>query len=402
MIRSVDPRKCIGCGTCQKICSLDVFRIDVDQPEIPTCIDACPAENNIREINYLLAMGEVTKAAEVMLECNPLASITGRVCSRYCETGCMRNNVDEALNFSAIEQFLGDYLLPQPIVRVPIQHIDPTAVIGSGPAGLSCAWFLAVQGFSVTIFEAEDEPGGALRRVISDSQLPPSVLSAVIDKVRGLGVDIQCNRKLTNDFNLESLIEAGFGSVFLGLGCGKSKKVSKEKLEAIFDCLPSELLNEEGLISVNDETCQTSNPKIFAAGDASTGPASVAGAVGGGKRAAQAIAWYLMGRDLEALPPRKRQVLGASSKISTLKKISRYHRISINHPELNENAESYLGFDLIQTLAEADRCMTCGGKAVIAHLDDCMTCFSCELNCPSNAIFVHPFKEILPRSLRPI
>ena len=69
---------------------------------------------------------------------------------------------------------------------------------------------------------------------------------------------------------------------------------------------------------------------------------------------------------------------------------------------MNDFSELYGGLDLVEALAEADRCMTCGAKSVVAHLEDCMTCFNCELSCPSQAIFVHPFKEILPRSLRVI
>jgi NAD-dependent dihydropyrimidine dehydrogenase PreA subunit len=402
MIRTVDQTKCIGCGACQKICPLDVFRMDVKQPTASPCISACPIEVDIRGVNYLLAEGYVDKASQVLQECNPLASITGRICSNFCESECSRNKIDEALNFGAIEQFLGDYELQKPVNPVPRQHITPVAVIGSGPAGLSCAWFLAIQGFSVTLFEADDKPGGLLGKCFPESQLPSSILSTFIEKLRTLGVNISCNQKLDIDFTLESLIETGFGSVFLGLGAGKSKTVSKDKLNAILGCLPAELLNEAGLISASYETCQTPNPKVFAAGDTVSGPASVAGAIGGGKRAAQAIAWYLIGRDLEALPPRRKQVLSIAPEFSTLKKTSRYPRITINHPGQHVNTESYKGYDLLQTLAEADRCMTCGGKAVIAHLDDCMTCFSCELSCPSRAIFVHPFKEILPRSLRPI
>ena len=80
MIRTVDQTKCIGCGTCQRICPLDVFRVDVNQPKVSPCMGACPIGNNIREIHYLLQTGRVKDAAKLMLANNPLASVTGRVC----------------------------------------------------------------------------------------------------------------------------------------------------------------------------------------------------------------------------------------------------------------------------------------------------------------------------------
>ncbi len=538
MIRTVDQTKCIGCGTCQKICPLDVFRIDVKQPEVSPCINACPIEVDIREINYLLSEGYVDKAAQVLFEKNPLASITGRVCSNFCESECSRNSVDEGVNFGAVEQFLGDYYQRMSVDPVPRQHIAPVAIIGSGPAGLSCAYSLATQGFEVTIYEARDEPGGMLRYGISEFRLPVNILPSVLERLQGMGVHIKCGQVLGKDFTLEELTSLGFGSVFLGMGTGNSKlmhinnddapgvyygldflerarsgrlsdigpralvvgggdvamdvgqsamvsgaqsvtivtledeldlpahshNVETAKFEGIdfihgfgveeiitengnvvsvklvkclslfnekrefsptfekgssrqieadtiilaigqepkLDYLTAELVNTNGLIEVNHETYQTSVPNIFAAGDVVTGSASVAEAIGGGKRAALAISWFLIGRDLGGLPSRKQKGIDSLPDSISQKKMIRNNRIAVDHPGRKGASRSYQGFDLLQTLVEADRCMTCGGKAIIAHLDDCMTCFSCELNCPSTAIFVHPFKEILPRSLRPI
>ena len=84
MIRTVDQSICIGCGTCQRVCPLDVFRLEVHQPAVSPCAATCPVRNNIREINYLLEMGRVNEAAGMMLENNPLASVTGRICPAFC------------------------------------------------------------------------------------------------------------------------------------------------------------------------------------------------------------------------------------------------------------------------------------------------------------------------------
>src|SRR3990170_945187 len=98
MIRTVDQSKCIGCATCQRICPLDVFRLEINQSLASPCMVACPINNNIRGIHYLLEMGRVDEAARMMLENNPLASVTGRVCPHFCESDCTRNQVDAAVN----------------------------------------------------------------------------------------------------------------------------------------------------------------------------------------------------------------------------------------------------------------------------------------------------------------
>jgi NADPH-dependent glutamate synthase beta subunit-like oxidoreductase len=172
--------------------------------------------------------------------------------------------------------------------------------------------------------------------------------------------------------------------------------------EADLTGLPGELVSPDGLIKHFPGTYQTSIPYVFTAGDAVTGPASVAAAIGGGKRAAQAINLYFRGIELEQLPSWKRPVFQGLPVGAMLERAMRHEKTCVCQPGRTDFSEVYKGFDLIEALAEADRCLFCGAKSVAAHLDDCMTCFNCELNCPSEAIFVHPFKEILPRSLRVI
>jgi NAD-dependent dihydropyrimidine dehydrogenase PreA subunit len=186
---------------------------------------------------------------------------------------------------------------------------------------------------------------------------------------------------------------------------GVSREVAADKVILAIgqetDCssLPQEIVGADGRIMADPHTHQTPMSKVFAAGDAVSGPTSVAQAVFGGKRAAQAITLFLRGIELESLPPREMLVTQGLPKNALLPKVMRHEKTAKDKKDCECLSEPYRGFELIEALAEADRCLICGAKSVALHLEDCMTCFSCELNCPTGAIFVHPFKESMPRSL---
>ena len=108
MINVIDQDKCIGCGTCFKSCSLDVFRLDTDQSKVSPCMAACPAGTDIRGYNALVQQGKLEEAAQKLRQANPFPGITGRICFHPCEKECARNAVDGAVNINAVEQFLGD------------------------------------------------------------------------------------------------------------------------------------------------------------------------------------------------------------------------------------------------------------------------------------------------------
>ncbi|MFQ8889514.1 MAG: 4Fe-4S binding protein [Bilophila wadsworthia] len=113
MINVIDQDKCIGCGTCFKSCSLDVFRLDTDQSKVSPCMAACPAGTDIRGYNALVQQGKLEEAAQKLRQANPFPGITGRICFHPCEKECARNAVDGAVNINAVEQFLGDLDLPE-------------------------------------------------------------------------------------------------------------------------------------------------------------------------------------------------------------------------------------------------------------------------------------------------
>ncbi|HET9482004.1 MAG TPA: FAD-dependent oxidoreductase, partial [Candidatus Polarisedimenticolia bacterium] len=159
----------------------------------------------------------------LLLRENPMPATTGRVCYHPCEGACNRRQFDEAVSIHAVERMLGDAALdfrpapPAPAARRP----ESAAIVGSGPAGLSCAWHLARLGYRVTIFEAAAEPGGMLRLGIPSYRLPRAILDAEIDRIRAAGVEILCNRTAGLDPSVDDLNR--FDAVFAGPGLHRSR-----------------------------------------------------------------------------------------------------------------------------------------------------------------------------------
>ena len=149
-IELVDQELCNGCGVCVVTCPLDVIRLDtmvVDREEYPSCRRACPAGVDMRSYLYLLKNGQVEEALEVLRESLPLPAVTGRVCPHPCESECARGEVDEAVNINALERFVADYWLKEQAEPALKIYAAKVAVVGSGPAGLACAYFLSRIGY---------------------------------------------------------------------------------------------------------------------------------------------------------------------------------------------------------------------------------------------------------------
>jgi NADPH-dependent glutamate synthase beta subunit-like oxidoreductase len=232
-VSKVDLDKCIGCGSCVESCPMDVFRLDTIveyRREVSPCSAACPLGLRQREYHDLLKMGAVEAAATVLAECHPMPAVTGRLCPHPCEAECSRTAVDQAVNINALEQYLGDHL----IAAVPAPEPDrlPTrtsgngaearvAVVGSGPAGLSAAYFLAREGFAVTVFEKRDRAGGLLRSVVPAFRLPEQVLDAQIAFYCGLGIEFQTGVEIGRDVTLKELRARGFEAVVAASGAAK-------------------------------------------------------------------------------------------------------------------------------------------------------------------------------------
>ncbi len=195
---------------------------------IAPCQEACPAGNPIPQFLYLAAEGRYDEALRALLKENPFPGVCGRVCSHPCESLCNRGEYDESVSISAMERYVFDATVKSsPDIRSKSDlHPKQIAIVGSGPAGLSCAYFLAMLGHQVIVFEAQREPGGVMRRGIPEYRLPKSVLKKEIKRISSLGIEIKTGVKVGQALSFEGLIE--FDAIFLSPGAGLSIPLSIE------------------------------------------------------------------------------------------------------------------------------------------------------------------------------
>lgn len=190
----------------------------------PPCGQTCPATEDIQAWLALASdksSGSQAQAAwRKLTERNPLPSVMGRVCYHPCELGCSRTHLDSAVNIHGVERYLGDLALEQGWRHQPLsekQQTQQVAVVGAGPAGLSCAFQLARRGYPVTIFDAQSAAGGTLRSGIPDYRLPKNILAREIDAILALGIQLQLDIRIGAQRSAQSLQEE-FDAIFLAIG----------------------------------------------------------------------------------------------------------------------------------------------------------------------------------------
>ena len=237
----VNEMKCVGCGACEKVCPKDIMEIKTMSQKllhlnqyddrIAPCQQTCPAEIDIPKYIYLTKIGDYEGAVNTIRERNPLLLACGRVCPHPCENKCRRGIEDEPVSINQLKRFVADYEMNSGR-RLPVSCAPDTgkkvAVIGGGPAGLSNAFFLRRLGHAVTIFDAMPKLGGMIRYGIPEYRLPKEVLAWEIQGILDLGVEHKPNMKLGKDFDIGSLMAAGFDAVFLGIGAWKDYTLRAE------------------------------------------------------------------------------------------------------------------------------------------------------------------------------
>jgi formate dehydrogenase major subunit len=192
-------------------------------PKTSPCIASCPARENIQGYIELAKEEKYEEAVRLIWENNPFPAICGRVCYHPCMDGCARGPFDGSVFIPAIERFLGDYAIENNVSIPPAEtrRNDKVAMIGGGPAGLSCAFFLARRGFQVTVFEAKEKLGGVLRYGIPTYRLPKDILDAELKRIEDLGVEFRPSTIVGKDISLDDLSE--YSAFFVGIGLQKSR-----------------------------------------------------------------------------------------------------------------------------------------------------------------------------------
>ncbi len=262
--RYVDEGLCTGCGECAKVCpsvipnTWDVglgsrraigrafpqaipITFNIEKKDRAPCVATCPAGINVQGYVQLVGQGKYAEAIQLIMQRLPLPGTLGRVCPHPCEERCRRSEVEAPVSIRALKRFAADQVdlddLPQPHIE---ERPEKVAVIGSGPAGLTAAYYLRLKGFQVTIYEALNRLGGMLRMGIPDYRLPPEVLDSEIDHILKTGVQVKPGMRLGRDFTLDDLRREGCRAVFIGIGAHGSLRLGitgEDNTEGVIDAL---------------------------------------------------------------------------------------------------------------------------------------------------------------------
>jgi len=260
--RFIEADKCVGCGDCIDGCPVTVsdnfnaglgrrkaihkyfpqavpYTFTITRRGTAPCKAACPAHISVQGYIALAAQGRYDEALKLIKEENPFPSVCGRVCHHPCESACTRGQIDEPVAIDSIKRFVADRELDAEKRYIPgIKDAknEKVAVIGSGPAGLSCAYYLAREGYAVSVFEKLPIAGGMLSVGIPDYRLPRDIVAAEIEVIRCMGVDIRTGVDVGRDITIDALRRDGFRAVFLGIGAQECKRVGipGEDLEGVF------------------------------------------------------------------------------------------------------------------------------------------------------------------------
>ncbi len=250
----MDLSKCTGCGECAKVCPVEVLSeydeglishkavfkryaqaipgaFTIEKRGTSPCKAACPAHISVQGYVALAAQGKFREALKLIKEENPFPAVCGRVCHHPCESTCKRGDLDEPVAINPIKRFIADLDLKEATRYVPAckeAKAKKAAVIGSGPAGLSCAYFLAREGYPVTVFEQLPVAGGMLVAGIPEYRLPRDIIEAEIRIIRDMGVDIRTGVRIGRDITIAELRRQGYNAFFVAVGSHECKDLGLE------------------------------------------------------------------------------------------------------------------------------------------------------------------------------
>ncbi len=541
--RFVDPAKCTACGDCVPVCPIQrpseydmglgnrkaIYRryaqaipgaFAISKKGTAPCRATCPAHVSVQGFIALTNDGRYREALELFKQDHPFPGVCGRVCTHPCESACTRTAVDESLGIMHLHRFLADEDRAGGKPYVPARKAarpEKVAIVGAGPAGLTCAYFLAIEGYPVTVFEKLPVLGGMLTVGIPSYRLPRDIIAAEIQVIKDLGVEFRTGVEIGRDFTVGQLRDQGYKAFFIGIGSQECKSlgIEGEDYQGVFpgveflrevnlgnrislgdrvavigggnvamdavrtalrtgstkpfiiyrraegqmpanteeiaecreegieiltltnptrviaengkvtaiECIRMELgprdesgrqrpvpiegsefvievdavipaigqesdwaclteecactLSDWGTMQVDPVTLQTSDPDIFAGGDAVSGPATVVEAIGAGKEAAISIGRFIRGEDLAAGRKVDWTPVQDVATEGRPKAARRPMPMLAADKRVTNFNEVQLGFDVDTARAEADRCLECGV---------CCECYQCVSACKAGAV----------------
>ena len=272
-VAHVNTNNCVACGRCvefcpsgavtlgQKLCKKDGSQVQYPKMPLPSeqkwgphmwtedyrdknrinthetgtapCKSACPAHIAVQGYLKMASQGRYQEALALIKKNNPLPAICGYVCNRRCEDACTRATIDEAIAIDEVKKFIAmqdlkaetRYIPKKVVPSLSGEFTEKVAIIGAGPAGISCAYYLAEKGYKPTIFEKNDKPGGMVVYGIPSFVLEKDIVAAEIDVLREMGVEIKCGVEVGKDITINELRQQGYKAFYVAIGCQGGRKV---------------------------------------------------------------------------------------------------------------------------------------------------------------------------------